>query len=62
MTQVYDKSEAGRLELEKREIEHLLSISARARGVIAECNRVLATRRENLNCAEAAEFAALVRS
>lgn len=61
MSHANDLSEAERLELEKRELEHLLRISERAQGVMTECKRVLAARYQNLtrNSAEAAELAAL---
>jgi hypothetical protein len=64
MTYVNDMSEEECLELEQRELEHMLRISARAQGVMAECNRVLAARHQDLtgNNPEAAEFAALLRS
>ena len=64
MIHANDISEAARLEVEKRELEHLLRISERAQGVMAECNRVLAARYRNLtrDNAEAAELTALLRS
>jgi hypothetical protein len=43
-----DKSEPSSFELEKSELQQLLRISERAQGVVAECNRVLAARYENL--------------
>lgn len=63
MSHANDISEAARLEVEKRELEHLLRISKRAQGVMAECNRVLAARHQNLtgDSAEAAELATLLR-
>ena len=63
MVHLNGMSEMERLELEKRELEHLIRISERARGVMAECNRVLAARHQNLtkSIVEAAEFAALLR-
>ncbi|HKA40518.1 MAG TPA: hypothetical protein VKF40_00885 [Burkholderiales bacterium] len=64
MVQLNRISEAERLEIEKRELEQLLRMSERARGVMAECNRVLAARHQNLtgSTVEAAELAALLRS
>ncbi len=63
MSHANDIPEAARLEVEKRELEHLLRISERAQGVMAECNRVLAARYQNLtgDNAEAAELATLLR-
>ena len=63
MSHANDISEGARLEVEKRELEHLLRISERAQGVMAECNRVLAARYQTLtgDSAEAAELATLLR-
>src|SRR5262245_38692819 len=57
-----DKFGTDRFELEKRELEHLLRISERAQGVVAECNRVLAAKYQTLteNDDEAAQLAALL--
>ena len=55
-----DNSEPSSFELEKRELEQLLRISERAQGVVAECNRVLAVRYQNLT-KESPEEAELIR-
>ena len=47
MSDVNDIPEAERLDLDKRGTERLVDASARARRVLAECNRVFAKRLQN---------------